>query len=401
MKINVNTGIEETSGEIIALRDFANLLKLKIIYMNTARQITLQTVSVNRPGLILSGFDDYFARSRVQVLGNAEMYYLYQMTDENRRAALKINVNTGIEETSGEIIALRDFANLLKLKIIYMNTARQITLQTVSVNRPGLILSGFDDYFARSRVQVLGNAEMYYLYQMTDENRRAALKKLFKTEVPCIIISRGLEPCKDMLDLAKEYDTPVLQSNAITSEVVNDIINFLNDFLAPKTRIHGTLLDIDGIGVLLTGISGVGKSETALELIHRGHMLVADDAVELKVIKDTIQGSSPDKIQDFIELRGVGFINVRNMYGVAGILRKTNVDLVIELVEYEKSQNYERSDAPMRTYNVLGVEIPKLIVPVIMGRNLAIIVEVAAKNFRLKQMGYDANEELIERMNRD
>ncbi len=295
---------------------------------------------------------------------------------------MKINVNTGIEETSGEIIALRDFANLLKLKIIYMNTARQITLQTVSVNRPGLILSGFDDYFARSRVQVLGNAEMYYLYQMTDENRRAALKKLFKTEVPCIIISRGLEPCKDMLDLAKEYDTPV-------------------DFLAPKTRIHGTLLDIDGIGVLLTGISGVGKSETALELIHRGHMLVADDAVELKVIKDTIQGSSPDKIQDFIELRGVGFINVRNMYGVAGILRKTNVDLVIELVEYEKSQNYERSDAPMRTYNVLGVEIPKLIVPVIMGRNLAIIVEVAAKNFRLKQMGYDANEELIERMNRD
>lgn len=201
---------------------------------------------------------------------------------------MKINVNTGIEETSGEIIALRDFANLLKLKIIYMNTARQITLQTVSVNRPGLILSGFDDYFARSRVQVLGNAEMYYLYQMTDENRRAALKKLFKTEVPCIIISRGLEPCKDMLDLAKEYDTPVLQSNAITSEVVNDIINFLNDFLAPKTRIHGTLLDIDGIGVLLTGISGVGKSETALELIHRGHMLVADDAVELKVIKDTM-----------------------------------------------------------------------------------------------------------------
>lgn len=130
-------------------------------------------------------------------------------------------------------------------------------------------------------------------------------------------------------------------------------------------------------------------------------LLVADDAVELKVIKDTIQGSSPDKIQDFIELRGVGFINVRNMYGVAGILRKTNVDLVIELVEYEKSHDYERSDAPMRTYNVLGVEIPKLIVPVIMGRNLAIIVEVAAKNFRLKQMGYDANEELIERMNRD
>lgn len=314
---------------------------------------------------------------------------------------MKENVNTGIEEINGEIIGLDEFAKTLKLKILCGSPSRQIKLQTVSVNRPGLILTGVDDYFARSRVQVLGNAEMYYLYQMTDENRRVALTKLFKSEVPCLVITRGLEPCKDMLALAKEYDTPILKSKAITSEVVNDIINFLNDFLAPKTRIHGTLLDIDGIGVLLTGISGVGKSETALELIHRGHMLVADDAVELKVIKDTIQGSSPDKIQDFIELRGVGIINVRSMYGVAGILRKTNVDLVIELVEYDKKQDYDRTNTPIRSYNVLGVEIPKLIIPVIMGRNLAIIVEVAAKNFRLKQMGYDANKDLAERMSKD
>ena len=311
---------------------------------------------------------------------------------------MKRNVNKGLEEKREEVFTVGQFAELLKLKILYADKNREIKLKTVSVNRPGLILSGFDDYFAQSRIQVLGNAEMYYLYQMTDENRIIALSRLFRMEVPCIVITRGLEPCKDMLRLAAEYDTPVLQSVAITSEVVNDIVTFLNDVLAPKTRMHGTLLDIDGIGVLLTGMSGVGKSETALELIHRGHMLVADDAVELKMVKDTIQGSSPDKIADFIELRGVGIINVRNMYGIAGILRKTNVDLVIELVEYDKSQDYERAETPLQTFNILGVEIPKLTIPVIMGRNLAIIVEVAAKNFRLKQMGYDANKELLERI---
>lgn len=307
-------------------------------------------------------------------------------------------VNLGYEETACESMTVSQFAKVLKLRILGANPNSEIRLTTVSVNRPGLILSGFDDYFAHSRVQVLGNAEMYYLYQMSDIDRIRALTRLYKMEVPCVVISRSLEPCKDMLRLAEEYCIPVLQSDAITSEVVNDIINMLNDILAPRTRMHGTLLDIDGIGVLLTGISGVGKSETALELIHRGHMLIADDAVELKMVKDTILGMSPDKIRDFIELRGVGIINVRNMYGVAGVLRKSNVDLVIELVEYDKSQDYDRRETPINTFNILGVEIPKLIIPVIMGRNLAIIVEVAAKNFRLKQLGFDANYELEKRM---
>lgn len=306
--------------------------------------------------------------------------------------------NKGYEETVCETMTVGQFAKILKLKILSANVNSQIRLTAISVNRPGLILSGFDDYFAHSRVQVLGNAEMYYLYQMDDNERVRALTRLYKMEVPCVVISRSLEPCKDMIRLAEEYGTPVLQSDAITSETVNDIINFLNDILAPRTRMHGTLLDIDGIGVMLMGMSGVGKSETALELIHRGHMLVADDAVELKRVKDTILGMSPDRIRDFIELRGVGIINVRNMYGVAGVIGKSNVDLVIELVEYDKSQDYDRRETPLKTFNILGVEIPKLIIPVIMGRNLAIIVEVAAKNFRLKQLGFDANEELLQRM---
>lgn len=308
-------------------------------------------------------------------------------------------INNAQEEIVGQVFTVREFGEIMNLRVMFAPVGARIRLTTVSVNRPGLILSGFDDYFAHSRIQVLGNAEMYYLYQMSDNERIKALVRLYKMEVPCVIISRGLEPCKDMLRLAEEYAIPIFQSDIITSEVVNDLINYLNDVLAPTTRLHGTLLDINGIGVLLTGQSGVGKSETALELIHRGHMLISDDAVELKRVKDVILGSSPDKIRDFIELRGVGIIDVKKMYGVAGILEQSNVDLVIELVAYDKTKDYDRSENIVKTFNILGVEIPKLIVPVIMGRNLAIIVEVAARNFQLKQQGFDAMSELFDRVN--
>ncbi|MEG2456449.1 MAG: HPr kinase/phosphorylase, partial [Clostridia bacterium] len=184
-------------------------------------------------------------------------------------------INIGIEEQNAEFISAKVLSNKFKFKGLYVDDDCLIKLSTVSVNRPGLILCGFDDYFAKSRIQVMGNAEMYYLYNLDDTERDEALKKLFRMEVPCLIISRGLAPCKNMIELAKEYKCPVFQSAGITSELVNDLINFLNDLLAPKTNMHGVLLDIDGVGVLLTGRSGIGKSETALELVHRGHMLVS------------------------------------------------------------------------------------------------------------------------------
>ena len=309
-------------------------------------------------------------------------------------------INVGIEETAGQVVSVKDFAEKFDLKILYAEPDAMMKLSTVSVNRPGLILSGFNDYFAESRVQVVGNAEIFFLNKLSDSARKSSLKKLFSHEIPCLVISRGFEPCKNMIDIAKEYKCPILSSQDITTEIVNDIINYLNDLLAPKTQIHGVLLDIDGVGVLLTGRSGIGKSETALELVHRGHMLVSDDAVELKCVKNTIIGSAPDRIREFMELRGVGIINVKNMYGVAGVLKSTEVDLVIELVEYDKSKPYGRSDELHYFFDVLGVQIPKLVIPVMMGRNLAIIVEVAAKNFQLQRGGYDANIELANRIDK-
>lgn len=309
-------------------------------------------------------------------------------------------VNGGAEETEGAVYTVREFMKIMKYRLLAGDRNAKIRLNTVSVNRPGLILSGFNDYFAKNRIQVLGNAEMAYLYQLADRDRVDALTRLCRTEVPCIIVCRNLEPCRDMLRLAEEYNIPVFRAANITSEVENDLINFLNDVLAPVTTKHGTLLDIDGTGVFLSGISGVGKSETALELIHRGHMLVADDAVLMKRVKDTIVGTSPEKIRDFIELRGVGIIDVGKMYGVAGVLGRTNVDLVIELVQYDKPGDFDRTDSTPETYVILGVPVPKLTIPVIMGRNLAIIVEVAAKNFRLRQSGCDAVRELEKRMRR-
>lgn len=308
------------------------------------------------------------------------------------------DINIGIEEQCVENIDVYKFAADNDLTVLYAEKDAEIKLSTVSVNRPGLILGGFDDYFAKSRIQVMGNAEMYFLYKMDEEKRDFTMNKLFKAEIPCLIICRGLEPCKNMLNIAKQHRCPILQSSKMTSEFVNDLVNYLNELLAPKTMSHGVLLDIAGVGVLLLGKSGIGKSETALELIHRGHMLISDDAVEMKRVKNKIIGRAPERIRDFMEMRGVGIINVRNLYGIAGVLDETQVDLVIELVGQENKSTIARSDVGKMTYNVMGVEIPMLKIPVITGRNLAIIVEVAAKNFRLQQMGFDANEELEQRL---
>lgn len=311
---------------------------------------------------------------------------------------MNADINIGFEEQNAEIVTVDEFLKSCDLKALSAEGVEKIELSTVSVNRPGLILGGFDDFFAKSRIQVMGNAEMYFLYKLNDADRDLAMERLFKTEIPCLIICRGLAPCKNMLELAKTYNCPVFQSTKMTSELVNDLINYLNDLLAPKTRKHGVLLDIAGVGVLILGKSGIGKSETALELVHRGHMLVSDDAVELKRVKNKIYGSAPERIRDFMELRGVGIINVRNMYGVSGILSETRVDLVIELMEYSKGKKFDQNLDAKITCDIMGVKIPKLVIPVMLGRNLAIIVEVAAKNFRLQQIGIDGYQELINRI---
>ncbi len=200
---------------------------------------------------------------------------------------------------------------------------------------------------------------------------------------------------EEMLEIARKYNVPLFQSNKLTSQLVNDLVTYLNRKLALSTTIHGVLIEVSGIGVLITGHSGMGKSETAMELIHRGHRLIADDNVIAKRIQDEIIGTSPDTIRHFMEIRGVGIIDVRSMFGVASVLKEKNIDLVIELQVWEKDIEYDRLGLDTKYEDILGIKIPKLSMPVMPGRNLAIVVEVAARNERLKKLGFNAVEQLL------
>ncbi len=311
---------------------------------------------------------------------------------------MTIDINLGIEETQPVTVNALRFAEDCELEILYADETAEITLSSVSVNRPGLALAGFYDYFASSRVQVLGNAEMYFLYKMEEKDSDKAFASLVSNRLPCIIISRGLSPTKNMVKTARENGCPLFRSKKITSELVNELINYLNETLAPKKSLHGELVEINGVGVLITGNSGIGKSETALELVHRGHRLVADDSVEVKRIKNKVIGSAAPAIRDFMEVRGVGIINVRNMFGVASVLSETGIDLIIQLEKWNDKKAYDRLGDLQLSENILGVEVPKLLLPVMPGRNIAVVVEVAARNMRMKEVGYDALKELEKRV---
>ena len=279
------------------------------------------------------------------------------------------------------------------------NKSGEMLLTTVNVNRPGLLLAGCEDYFGEKRIQVMGNAEYYYLQSCTKEERYDKLESLFERKIPCIILSKNIEPFEELIEISQKYDVPLFKSNKLTSQLVNDLVTYLNRKLAPFTTIHGVLLEVSGIGVLITGHSGMGKSETAMELIHRGHRLIADDNVIAKRIQDEIIGTSPDKIMHFMEIRGVGIIDVRSMFGVGSVLREKSIDLVIELQAWGKNIEYDRLDNNNKHEEILGLKIPKLTMPVMPGRNLAIVVEVAARNERLKKLGFNAVDQLLSNVN--
>lgn len=299
------------------------------------------------------------------------------------------------EEQHGEIVLLGEFAKACELEIVGGTGVDSVYFSTVNINRPGLLLAGFEDYFGDARVQVIGNAEHYYLESCSQYDRQEKIESLFSKKIPCVIFARGITPSYDMINIAYKHNVPLLKSEKLTSELVNDLVNYFNELLAPTLTMHGVLLETSGIGVLLTGKSGMGKSETALELVHRGHRLVADDTVIIKKIKNDIVGMPPDKIKHFMEIRGIGIIDVRNMFGVGSVLNKKNIDLVIEFEVWGNNKEYDRLGLDDITQNIFGVEIPKLIMPVMPGRNLAIVVEVAARNLRLKKMGYNAVDQLL------
>ena len=297
-------------------------------------------------------------------------------------------------------VSLDKIVKEVNLEVLYTPAElTNIPIYTAEVNRPGLLLSGYESYFDPTRIQIMGNMEKGYLSTMTEDSRRAALHRLFSKCPPAVVITRGLETYEETKQFAAEFKVPVLRAEANTSSVMGGLISYLSAELAPRITRHGVLVEVYGEGILILGESGVGKSETAVELVKRGHRLIADDAVELRRVSDrSIVGTSPENIRHFIELRGVGIINVARMFGSGAVKMSEKVEMVVELEPWDRTKNYSRTGLETETTDILGLKIPRTVIPVMPGRNLAVILEAAAINNRQKKMGYNAAKELLEKL---
>ncbi len=304
------------------------------------------------------------------------------------------------EMAVSKTVKLKEFCDACQLEIVSGREDDDITFNSFLVNRPGLLLAGFEDYFGEGRVQLVGNAEHYYFLTLSSQDKIKCIENLCSKRIPCMIYARAINAHEISKNIFRTNNIPLLKSKETTTSLNTRVADYLQNLLAPSMSYHGTLLDISGTGVLITGDSGMGKSETALELVHRGHRLVADDAVIIKRVNNDLVGRAPENIKFFMEVRGIGIIDVRRLYGVGAVLDSEDIDLVIELQKYKDSQAYlDRLGNQATTTTILGVEKPRIVVPVMPGRNLAIIVEVAARNLKLKEFGYDALHELISRSN--
>ncbi len=284
-------------------------------------------------------------------------------------------------------------------KIYESTDIDKVLISTADVNRPALQIVGFYDYFDVRRIQVMGKVELTYLEQFPAEKREALLAELFKRKIPCLVITRGMQIPPEMGELAKRYDVTLLRTEEATSDFMSALISYLNVQIAPRRTRHGVLVEVYGEGILILGESGVGKSENAIELLKRGHRLVADDAVEIKrVSSKTLVGSSPEIIRHFVELRGIGIIDVKEIFGIGAVKDTESIDMVIHLEQWVEGKQYDRLGMVDEYTNIMGINVPSLTVPVRPGRNLAIIIEVAAMNNRQKRMGYNAAVELNNRL---
>ena len=294
-------------------------------------------------------------------------------------------------------LPLDEIVNEFKLEVLYTPCeTKSILIKDNDVNRPGLQLMGFYEYFNAERIQVCGNMEFAYMASINEDVRRARLDALFATKIPLFVVARGHELYPEMIEIAEKYGIPLMRTETSTGEFIAALIAFLNLKLAPRITRHGVLIEVYGEGVLIVGESGVGKSETAIELVKRGHRLVADDAVEIKRVSNiSLVGSSPDNIRHFLELRGIGIINTRRLFGVGAVKVSEKINMIIELEMWDSEKVYDRMGVDNEYVSILGVQVPSLTIPVIPGRNLAMIIEVAAMNNRQKKMGYNAAEELL------
>ena len=297
-------------------------------------------------------------------------------------------------------VTVEEIIKQLNMEIIYApENISSLVVTENDCNRPGLQLMGFYEYFNAERVQICGNMEFAYLASLDEKTRYERIDALFATKIPLFIVARGHELYPEMVEIAKKYVLPIARKQDSTTAFIAALIGYLNVELAPRITRHGVLIEVYGEGILIVGESGVGKSETAIELVKRGHRLVADDAVEIrKTSNRTLVGSSPDNIRHFLELRGIGIINTRRLFGMGAVKVSEKIDLIVELEPWDSTKIYDRMGVDNEYTTILGIKIPSLTIPIKPGRNLAVILEVAAMNNRQKKMGYNAAAELLQNL---
>jgi HPr kinase/phosphorylase len=289
----------------------------------------------------------------------------------------------------------------LRLTLVAGRQGLSRRISSARIQKPGLVLAGFTDYLHRERIQVFGNTEMSYYRTLSRERRVELLRTFFAQDVSCLVVTKDLEVPSELVAVADEAGVPLFRSSHLSSAFIENIQNYLEDQLTASTSMHGVLLDVLGVGILLLGKSGIGKSEIALDLVMRGHRLVADDIVDVKRRRqDSVVGSGSEIIKHHMEIRGLGIINIKDLFGVAAIRERKKIEIVLELVEWDPNVEYDRLGVEERKFRILDVEIPMLIVPVRPGRNMTTIVEVAARNHLLKLQGHHSAREFQERLNR-
>ena len=296
------------------------------------------------------------------------------------------------------MLSQQNFVKALELEVLNPSTERSLQISVADVCRPGIQFAGYFEVFANARPQVIGKTEMAYLMSLPEDVRRERLERYFSYEIPCIIIARGMDCPEELLAQAKAHEVPLYRTKAETSAFTSKAITYLAEVLAPRVTQHGVLVDVFGVGVLITGESGVGKSECALELIKRGHLLVADDVVDIARVGHKLRGESPEIVRDFMELRGIGIVDIKLIFGIGAVMRRKTIDMVIHLEFWTPGKDYDRLGNKEQTMDILGIPVPLINVPVRSGRNLAMIVEIAARNWRLKNEGYNAVTELDRRL---
>ena len=297
------------------------------------------------------------------------------------------------------MIQADQFQSALQLTCLVPSARPEWDIRTAEPTRPGMQFCGYYEFFAYERPQIIGKIEMSYLEARSPEERKTILARYFSYDLPCVIICRGMTPPAEMLEIAAGRGIPVYLTDMVTTRFTTRLVNYLNRCLAPHILRHGVLLDVFGVGVLLTGKSGVGKSEAALELIKRGHQLVADDAVDICRVSETrLIGTCPENILHLMEIRGIGLIDIRAMYGIGAVSRSKSIDLVLELVAWDEDLPYDRLGLHEQFIEILGVQVSHQLLPVRPGRNLAIIIEASARNLSLKRSGFNTADILSRRM---